>query len=239
MSSRRTPGRGRRAAGRCGVLLAAGLLALGGCEWLLSLDRTAPTCTIRSPVDSSTVSGTVVIRADAVDSVGVSRIDFYADGGLLGTDSSASAAMNWATDSLADESWHVIYCVAHDLAGNAGYSEPLDVRVARPDQRSVFHGAIGLQNGSYFSAGFVARAGDSLLGDARVASNGVISRFLWLDRANFGLYRQQQAFSALHEQTNVNALGLVLPVAQADSFYIVFENTTGYPQTYWARFRLE
>jgi hypothetical protein len=228
----------RPKAARAG-LAAVALLALTGCEWLLGLDRTPPACSIVSPTDSSTVSGTVTIRADATDSVGVSRVDFYADGGLLGTDSIETWAADWRTDSLPDESWHTLFCVAFDLAGNQGLSETLDVKVGRPDQRSIYHGTLQLATGTAEEFGFTAAAGETLAGDARTQSNGSISRFLWLDRQNHTLFKQGQPFTALVSHAGVVELSVLQPVPQTDSFYIVFENTTGFTQTYWVRFRLE
>lgn len=221
------------------AVLAIAFLVLSGCEWLLKLDRVPPVCYLRSPVDSSTVCGSVVIRAEAVDSVGVSRIDFYLDNVWIGTESSAVGSVVWETDTLPQQSWHSIFCVAFDLAGNAGFSETANVRIELPAQRNIYHGTFDLRNGQGLSIGFGARQGDSLIGDARVASNGVVSRFLWVDRTNYGLYRRQQAFVPIVSMSNVRELTLARAVPQSDSFYLVFENTTGYAQTYWARFRLE
>lgn len=221
------------------VVMAASLLTVAGCEWLLKLDRIPPICYLRSPVDSSTVCGTVVIRAEAEDSVGVSRIDFYVDNRWLGTESSATGVVQWVTDTLPEQSWHTIFCIAFDLAGNAGFSETANVRIEMPEQRSIYHGTFELRNGQSLGIGFEARQGDSLIGDARVASNGVISRFLWMDRANFELYRRQRAFVPIVSLTNVRELTIAHAVPQSDSFYLVFENTTGYTQMCWARFRLE
>ncbi|MEO0073349.1 MAG: Ig-like domain-containing protein [candidate division WOR-3 bacterium] len=219
--------------------LAVLFMSVGGCEWLLKFDKTPPVCYLRSPVDSSTVCGTVFIRAEAEDSIGVSRIEFYVDNRWLGTESTSTAVKEWATDTLPEQSWHTVFCVAYDLAGNAGFSDTANVRIELPEQRNVYHGTFELRNGQRLSVGFDARPGDSLLGEARVASNGVISRFLWLDRANFDLYQRQQPFTPIISITSVRELTVRGAVAASDSFYLVFENSTGYTQTYWARFRLE
>jgi hypothetical protein len=231
----RTSGARRTVAGMLAMLA----LCLTGCEWLLQLDRVPPFCRILSPADSATVSGHVQVRADASDSIGVSRIEFYADGGWFGSESLAVGTAVWDADSLPDGSWHQLSCVAFDLAGNAGYSETVAVRVARPEQRSIYHGTVELNNGYYFHAGFTAEPGETLAGDARVASNGDISLFLWLDRVNFSLFRQSQQFSSLYEATGATELSVRRPVPVSDSFYLVMVNTTGYPQSYWVRFGVE
>jgi hypothetical protein len=80
------------------VALAAGFVMVvmfAGCEWLLGLDTTPPTCQISSPADSSLVNGLVSIAATATDSIGVERVEFYVDGSLVGTDSSSPYAGSW------------------------------------------------------------------------------------------------------------------------------------------------
>ncbi len=51
-------------------------------------DTTPPTVSIGSPT-SGNVSGTVTVSANASDNVGVTRVDFYVNGGLVGSDSAA------------------------------------------------------------------------------------------------------------------------------------------------------
>src|SRR5206468_12039384 len=64
-------------------------------------DTIAPSVTIGVPASSSTVSGTVTINASATDNVGVTRVEWYLDGVLAGSSSTASASFSWdSTTSL-------------------------------------------------------------------------------------------------------------------------------------------
>lgn len=221
------------------TLLALSLLATAGCEWLLKFDRTPPTCRITAPSDSAMVGGSVPVQAYASDSVGVSRVDFYVDGAWFATDSNADARASWDASSLAPGSWHRLWCIAYDLSNNTGYSDTVSVTIYESGQRSIYHGTVELQHNYWFGAGFTAVPGESMIGDARTQTNGNISRFLWLDRANFALFRQGQGFNALHEQTNMTELSIRQAVPASDSFYIVLINLTGFRQTYWVRFEVE
>ena len=59
-------------------------------------DTTAPTVSITSPTAGSTVSGSVAIAATAADAgSGMARVEFRADGVLLGTDTTAPYASTW------------------------------------------------------------------------------------------------------------------------------------------------
>jgi thermitase len=52
-------------------------------------DTTAPSVTITAPTPGSTVSGTVTISVSAADNVGITQVDCFVNGALLGTSSSA------------------------------------------------------------------------------------------------------------------------------------------------------
>jgi Tol biopolymer transport system component len=92
-------------------------------------DLEPPAISILTPVAGDTISGTVSVRADASDGVGVDRVRFFVDGKLLGAD---DAAEPWerAWNSL---TWpngaHVLTAVAQDLSGNTAASEPVGVVV--------------------------------------------------------------------------------------------------------------
>ncbi|MGB9742633.1 MAG: Ig-like domain-containing protein [candidate division WOR-3 bacterium] len=216
------------------------LLLLGtGCDLFLSLlDRTPPTCIILFPPDSAIVSGVVLVRVEAYDSSRITAIDFYADGVLTATESSATAEFEWNTTSLEPGSWHRLFCIATDPAGNKGSSDTLNLQIARPGQQNIFHGKFTLNNNYYRWIDFSAGAGKRLAGESR-AVNGIISRLSLLDADNFQQYRQHQSYSALYEQQNAAEMTLSYQFTTAGTYYLVFLNTTGTPQTYWARFTLE
>ncbi len=61
---------------------------------------TPPTVSIASPTGGN-VSGTVTISANASDNVGVTRVDFYVNGVLVGSDATAPYQYTWNTTTLA------------------------------------------------------------------------------------------------------------------------------------------
>ena len=84
-------------------------------------DRTFPTVSITSPVNSSTVSGTVTINVTASDNVGVSVVKVIIDGILLSSSSVAPYSFSWSTTGVASGT-HTIKATAQDAAGNISSS---------------------------------------------------------------------------------------------------------------------
>ena len=80
-------------------------------------DTTAPTVGITSPEDGGTVSGTVMVTADAADNTGVSKVEFYLDSTLQGTDTSEPYAWSWNT-TTSTNGGHTLTATAFDAAGN-------------------------------------------------------------------------------------------------------------------------
>ena len=80
-------------------------------------DTTAPTVSITSPASGATVSGSVALAATASDNVGVTRVEFYADGTLVGTDVSSPYVGTWNATTATPGS-HTIQARAYDAAGN-------------------------------------------------------------------------------------------------------------------------
>jgi YVTN family beta-propeller protein len=91
-------------------------------------DTTAPGVSIASPTGGN-VSGTVTVSATATDNVGVARVDFYVNGALAGSDSSAAYSYLWNTTTLGNGS-ATLRAVAYDAAGNVGQSSLVTVNVA-------------------------------------------------------------------------------------------------------------
>jgi Bacterial Ig domain/Repeat of unknown function (DUF5648) len=83
-------------------------------------DTTPPTVGITSP-SAGNVSGTVTIAASASDNVGVTHVDFYVNGALVGSDSAAPYQYSWNTTSLANGAAS-LRAIAFDAAGNSGQS---------------------------------------------------------------------------------------------------------------------
>jgi YD repeat-containing protein len=91
-------------------------------------DVTAPTVLITAPAAGSTVSAVTTISANASDNVGVTKVEFYVDGKLLSTDTTApySASWNTVTATLAA---HSLTAKAYDAAGNITTSGAISVTV--------------------------------------------------------------------------------------------------------------
>jgi len=87
-------------------------------------DTTPPTVTLASP--GSSVSGTVTLSATAADNVGVTKVEFYADGTLLGTDTSSPFSLAWDSSGIANGS-HALTAKAYDAAGNVTTSGTVTV----------------------------------------------------------------------------------------------------------------
>ena len=91
-------------------------------------DTTPPTVAISSPSDGSTTSGAITVDANASDNVGVSKVELYADGTLMGTDTSSPYSFPLATTALANGS-HSLVARAYDAAGNASNSTTVNITV--------------------------------------------------------------------------------------------------------------
>ena len=78
-------------------------------------DTTPPTVS----ASESGSAGTISFSASASDNVGVSRVEFYVDGALKGSDSSAPYQASLDSATLVDGS-HTLVAKAYDAAGNVG-----------------------------------------------------------------------------------------------------------------------
>jgi hypothetical protein len=96
-----------------------------------STDTTPPTTSITSPTDGATVSGTVTVNAAASDDAGVAKVEFYVDGALKGTDTSAPYQFSWITGSVPNGS-HTLQSRAYDAVNNVGASDIVTVIVNNP-----------------------------------------------------------------------------------------------------------
>jgi hypothetical protein len=83
-------------------------------------DTTAPTIAMTNPVNGSVVARntTISIGASAADNVGLTRVDFYVNNALLGSDMSGPYTWNWKVPAKTGVTY-VIKAVAYDAAGNA------------------------------------------------------------------------------------------------------------------------
>ena len=86
-----------------------------------------PTVTIISPTNATTVSSNFTIQANAMAVGTVTNVAFYADGNLLGNDTSAPYSWTWNGVTVGS---HALTAVAWDNNGLAGTSAVVTVKVA-------------------------------------------------------------------------------------------------------------
>lgn len=92
-------------------------------------DVTAPSVWLTSPANNSTVSGTVTISGGAVDNVAVTRVEFYQNGVLMGSDSTAPYSYSWNTSAYPNGGY-ILTAKAYDAAGNVAQSANTSVTVS-------------------------------------------------------------------------------------------------------------
>ena len=95
---------------------------------IVEVDAQAPMVSLSEPSEGSVVAGRVTVAADATDDRGVARVDFFADGALLGSDNTAPYSLEWDTTNAADGA-HELSARAGDLAGNSAPSSGVTVTV--------------------------------------------------------------------------------------------------------------
>ncbi len=91
-------------------------------------ELTPPTISLSSPVNNTTVSGTVSVTASASDNVGVTKVEFYVNNVLQTAETSTPYAYSWNTSTLAPGNYTVL-AKAYDAAGNVGQSSAVAVTV--------------------------------------------------------------------------------------------------------------
>jgi hypothetical protein len=98
------------------------------------VDTKAPTVAITSPASGSFVTGTVTISAAASDNNQVTKVEFFNDGALLGTDTSAPFSLAWNT-TAASQGVRFLSAKAYDAAGNVG-STPYPLVMVTVDRQA-------------------------------------------------------------------------------------------------------
>jgi hypothetical protein len=99
-------------------------------------DSVAPAVSLSSPAGHGNVTGRIAIAARAADNVGVTHVDFYADGLLVARSAGPPYVVSWNTGALPNgpvglAAW------AYDSAGNATQSCVLTVIVANAPPRDT------------------------------------------------------------------------------------------------------
>ncbi len=127
-------------------------------------DATAPTASLTAPTAGSRLSGTTTISATASDNVGVTKVEFYVDGMLKGSDTTAPYSHAWDTTTALNAS-HVLVAKAYDAAGNVGTSESVQVMVSNTTSSTAVFDAT-LKAPKCATVGSVCDSGTLLTGRA-------------------------------------------------------------------------
>jgi Zn-dependent metalloprotease len=118
-------------------------------------DTTAPTV---SATETGT-SGTITFNATASDNVGVSKVEFYVDGTLKGTDTTSPYSLTLDSTTLTNAT-HTLVAKAYDAAGNVGTSTSVNFTVSNtttPPSELVLNG--GFESGATSWTGTTAAIG--------------------------------------------------------------------------------
>lgn len=95
-------------------------------------DQSPPTASLTAPV-AGTVSGTIIVSANASDNVGVVGVQFRLNGSNLGSeDTSAPYSVSWNTTGLVVGTTYTLNAVARDAAGLSTTSSDVSVTVQAP-----------------------------------------------------------------------------------------------------------
>jgi hypothetical protein len=78
-------------------------------------------------------SGMITLSATASDDVGVTKVEFYVDNSLKGTDETAPYSITLDSKTLTNNTPHSLVAKAYDAAGNIGVSTPVSFSVHNPD----------------------------------------------------------------------------------------------------------
>ncbi|WP_224368143.1 M20/M25/M40 family metallo-hydrolase [Hyalangium versicolor] len=104
-------------------------------------DNTPPMALITAPAVGATVTGTATITANAADDVAVKRVEFWVNGVLKGTDTSAPYSYAWDTVAGGNGSRSLVV-KAYDAAGNVGTSSSVPVTVSNASTTATYDTAL-------------------------------------------------------------------------------------------------
>lgn len=91
-------------------------------------DNQAPTVSLSAPANGATVKDTATIQATASDNVGVTKVEFYVNNNLVGSDATAPYAYDWNTKNTPNGQV-TLQARAYDVAGNSSLSPSVSVKV--------------------------------------------------------------------------------------------------------------
>ena len=141
-------------------------------------DRKAPSVSIASPTNGTSVAGTISIQVNASDNVGVSSVTLFVDGNLASSSSISPFTISWNSASVPNGS-HTIMVTAKDAAGNTS-SSSIQVNVNNVSGSDTANPSVNISspsNGSTVSGtvSITANASDNMgVSQVRFSVNGNI-----------------------------------------------------------------
>lgn len=82
-------------------------------------DSSSPTVQLTAPTNGATIYATANLTASATDNTGVTKVEFVADGVVVGSDTTSPYSASWNTSAVTNGS-HSLIVKAYDAAGNIG-----------------------------------------------------------------------------------------------------------------------
>ncbi|MGY4517375.1 Ig-like domain-containing protein [Lysobacter sp. HA18] len=134
-------------------------------------DTQAPTVS----ASESGSSGTVTFSASATDNVSVTKVEFYVDGSLKGSDTTSPFSMTLDSTTLANGS-HTLVAKAYDAAGNVGSSSSVAFSVSNTTTTTELVKNGGFESGT---TSWTATSGDITNSSTYAAHGGTYK--LWLN----------------------------------------------------------
>ncbi len=100
----------------------------GGKDWHTVVQGIAPTVSLTSPANNTTITGTINITANATDNVGVTKVEFYKGSEKIGEDTTSPYSISWNSSSTANGAYNLT-AKAYDAANNIGVSSAVSITV--------------------------------------------------------------------------------------------------------------
>ncbi|MFC1679757.1 Ig-like domain-containing protein [Elusimicrobiota bacterium] len=110
-------------------------LIAGSPKTLTCADEVPPTVNITQPGDGDTILGTMSVKAEAEDAMGVARVEFYLDGASQPADTEAPFSFSLDIDKIASGP-HTITAKAYDPAGNMG-AQQISISVEKSEAPDI------------------------------------------------------------------------------------------------------
>lgn len=160
---------------------------------LMNAETNPPTVSITSPTNNSTITGALNITADASDDYGVSRVEFYLDGSLIGIDL-ASPYTNAFNSINPTNGTHIVTAKAIDAANKSGTST---ITIIKASELSVENNITTflVHYNSGTNADFALGSPIPGISNGTLIENGLISKGMIVDSSDSLTYRTSSNFN--------------------------------------------